>query len=265
MLGNPANVIQNMGANMKFSTQWLNAKAGLAALLLAGCFAFASARAQEDSQPGAGDDPLAEDSEAPAKVPAPPVQPEAPQASEKPGELDDLLEGLDEPVEGEDVALEDAGNSPFSKISRTMRRAERLIARAEGEQTAPLHEEIVQDLDALIAKMQKQCEACKGGGKPKPGGKGSKPGNGKTGGGGGGPSKGGPAKDSTSKTRDMKSESVDRAAGQLQLIKALWGGLPEREQLEKLRQFQEEEFVPEFELLTEEYFKALTGAPAEQP
>ena len=87
----------------------------------------------------------------------------------------ELLEGLEtipldetaEPKPGGDASPTDVATSDedtFTRISKRMREAERLIAKTTAAKTtAKVQKEILTDLDKLIADLEKQCQKCQGG------------------------------------------------------------------------------------------------------
>ncbi len=160
--------------------------------------------------------------------------------------------------EGEDLGAGQggAGSKDWLKLVKDrMRQAESVLAARDASGRASSAQQgAVSELDAMIAKLQKQCENCGGqcnkplgppqNKPPKPGGKkGSKPGE-------------------TSAVAGTKpAPPVDKAAVG-SLVKDLWGRLPER-QREELLQPLSEEFLPEYAADIEEYFRVLAETPAE--
>jgi hypothetical protein len=160
-------------------------------------------------------------------------------------------------LEGEDVEEPQSAASRdgwLKNVQRRMKSAASLLAsqNASGE-ASTTQQEVVNELDAMIAKLQKQCESC--GGQcskppgpspkpPKPGGKsGSKPG------------------EATGTAATPTAAPIDRLAlGNL--VKDLWGRLPER-QREELLQPLSEEFLPEYAAEIEEYFRVLAETPGD--
>jgi hypothetical protein len=138
-----------------------------------------------------------------------------------------------------------------------MRQAESVLAARDATgRASSAQQEAVSELDAMIAKLQKQCENCGGqcnkppgppqNKPPKPGGKkGSKPG------------------EASAVAETKPAPPIDRAAVG-NLVKDLWGRLPER-QREELLQPLSEEFLPEYAADIEEYFRVLAETPNDQP
>ncbi len=158
--------------------------------------------------------------------------------------LDQLGEDLGEPQTAEDDWL--------SKVVRHMQTAQSLLEQTENSVSASSAQtEALTGLDAMIAELAERQSQCKGGqcsggkcDKP-PGKKPSKPGKaGKN-----------PAKSASSSTHSGADLSTDLAvAGEL--VKDLWGKLPER-QREQILQPLSEEFLPKYASEIEAYFRAL--------
>jgi len=161
--------------------------------------------------------------------------------------------------EGEDAGAgqEGAHSQDWLKLVKDrMRTAESVLAARDASgRASSAQQEAVSELDAMIAKLQKQCENC--GGQcnkppgppqdkpPKPGGKrGAKPG------------------ETSAVAATKAAPPVDKAAVG-NLVKDLWGRLPER-QREELLQPLSEEFLPEYAADIEEYFRVLAEAPNEK-
>ena len=150
-------------------------------------------------------------------------------------------------------------DNPLVEISRRMREAQRLIGRNDsGSTTQALQEQVVADLDKLIEQARKACKKCSPGDKQpqgvsarKPVGQPPKqPGNGQK------PSDK-PATNSSPRPKgNGQAAKVDVEAVR-DVIKALWGELPQNER-EQMLQLPIEEFLPKYELLIEEYFRRLS-------
>jgi hypothetical protein len=161
--------------------------------------------------------------------------------------------------EGEDLGAGQwgAGSAdPLKLVKDRMRQAESVLAARDASgRASSAQQEAVSELDAMIAKLQKQCENCGGqcnkpgplqNKPPKPGGKkGSKPG------------------ETSAVAATKPAPPVDKAAVG-NLVKDLWGRLPER-QREELLQPLSEEFLPEYAADIEEYFHVLAETPSDQP
>lgn len=188
----------------------------------------------------------------------------------------ELLEGAGRPADAADEASkppdagalegEDAGDEsdeqPLSRVGRRMMSVRRAIPRVESaRRTAQAQEEIVQDLAKLIEQLEKQCP---GGACDKPGSSGgqktagrkpvsqSKPG---TASGEGAAPASQAAKESSQRLRKETAQRPDASTVQ-SLLKNTWGNLPQRLR-EQMLQSPPEEFLPEFELELEQYFKRL--------
>jgi hypothetical protein len=152
----------------------------------------------------------------------------------------------------------DDGN-PVLAIARRMRDVESRIARADcGDGTQRTQREILAELDELIKLARKSCGQCKPGEKKPCNGVSerkpvaqpcNKPGGGKP----GGPNQGQIGR------ADVKSPDTRRADVEQTktLMKRLWGELPQRDR-EQMLQTPPEEFLPEYELLIEDYFRRLS-------
>lgn len=189
----------------------------------------------------------------------------------------ELLEGLETPapppveIDGEDLG---AAEDPLVRMVGQMRTVETSLRDARlGPPTQRLQQEIIADLDKLIAQQQKQCQ----GGAPKPGGSQSpKPGQPKPGEPRPGPPKPGSpsqkvgqqaASDSQDETRPGKDGEAELVAPQ-DLLKHVWGHLPPRLR-ERMLQNPNEKFLPKYEREIEAYFRQLIdlddAAPPMEP
>jgi hypothetical protein len=154
-----------------------------------------------------------------------------------------------------------AGESPLARISDRMSKAGRLIAAqvTDGE-TRKVQDEIVNDLDALIEELSKQCKNCSSGqcenpgqqqqtsqSKPKPG-EGKKPGS---------PNQAqNAAQQSQVPTGGGKPSNPGELSDQ-ELLKQLWGQLPQHMR-QQLLQSSADEFLPKYRADLEEYFRKLS-------
>jgi hypothetical protein len=116
-----------------------------------------------------------------------------------------------------------------------------------------VQQEVVDELDAMISQLQKQCEKC-GGQCNKPPGASNKPAK---------PSakRGGKPGETAGVAKTQAGGRIDRTAVS-NLVKDIWGRLPER-QREELLQPLSEEFLPEYAAEIEEYFRVLAEPPAD--
>jgi hypothetical protein len=180
-------------------------------------------------------------------------QPEGP-TDDKAGNLPPLLrERLES---GGEAAV---GDNPLLAVARRMHEVQGRIARNDAAQgTQDLQKQIVADLDKLIRQAKKSCNKSGSSSsnpqqtaarqpvgpqspQPKPGGK------------------AGNAPATTSSERqgpDPVARKVDMEQMRA-VIKRLWGELPQHER-EQLLQLPDEEFLPKYELLIEEYFRRLS-------
>ena len=124
------------------------------------------------------------------------------------------------------------------------------------QQAGEVQQEVVTQLDKLIAELSKQCKSCNGqsaGGPPKPsqasqskpGKPGAAAGSGQT-----------AARDSTDRLDSSTAKPVDK--GDIEaVVKDLWGHLPERSREQMMQSFSEE-FLPKYELEIEQYYRRLS-------
>jgi hypothetical protein len=176
-------------------------------------------------------------------------------------ELDrELMRGL----EGEDIGKEQA--DPLVTVGRRMREVESLIAGKEaGQTTQELQQQIVKELDELIRDLRQRSQSQSASSSSQQrqqtrSGKVQQPGEtpsqsqqlGKQ-----------PARDSSSRLSQNKAQRPDPEAMR-EMMKRVWGHLPQRER-EQMQQSLNEQFLPQYELQIEQYFKALVEQPAQQP
>ncbi len=144
----------------------------------------------------------------------------------------------------------------LTRVIDHMKTAEkRLAVSAERTPASAAQAEALTGLDAMIAELTQRKSQCQGGncnkpGEPKPGQK-PKP-NGKTG--------QNPAQTAPSSTNSDADLSTDLAAAG-ELVKDLWGKLPER-QRQQILQPLSEEFLPKYASEIEAYFRALAQPTA---
>lgn len=176
------------------------------------------------------------------------------------GQLDEqLLEQLGENG-GDDIGEQQAaGDDWLAKVVRSMRTAQSLLEQPEvADSASSAQMDALTGLDAMIAELTERKSKCQGGNCQKPGG--SKPGkkkgkSGKTG--------KNAAEDSAPPTSSDADLSTDLAvAGQL--VKDLWGKLPER-QREQILQPLSEEFLPKYASEIEAYYRALADPNRPRP
>ena len=165
-----------------------------------------------------------------------------------------------------------SASQPLARVEHSMQHAQTLLAQPAANRKAgtnqlagPVQQEILSDLDKLIADLSKQCQCCNGqcqGGQcnqpPKPG---EKPKSGKSGVAAGRGHKA--ARDSTDRLDSSTAKPVDKGEVN-EMVKALWGHLPERSR-EQMRQSFSDEFLPKYELEIEQYYRRLSEEQAESP
>jgi hypothetical protein len=187
---------------------------------------------------------------------AAPVQPAPKTKTTK--EIEDSLKAST-PLHGFGAGANPALQS-LARVQNGMQHAQSLLTQpgAGGEPSSaklatPVQQAVLSDLDKLIADLSKQCQCCNGqcsGGQcnspPKPGQK--KPGKagaGRT-----------AARDSTDRLDSSSAKPVDKGEVN-EMVKALWGHLPERSREQMLQSFSDE-FLPKYELEIEQYYRRLS-------
>lgn len=184
--------------------------------------------------------------------------------------VDELRRMLDPPKQPAPTEGEDVGESPLARISGRMASASQLIAKQNlNGETREVQEEIVSELDRLIEKLNKQCQNCKKGGQcNKPGSQQTqsstpKPGAGK-------PSASQAKSAGATESRVSAGGGGEAQPGEVadgEVVKQLWGQLPERLR-QQLLQSTADEFLPKYRAELEQYFRRLaeeqgTQAPSE--
>jgi hypothetical protein len=175
-----------------------------------------------------------------------------------------ILPRTDREDQGEDIGGP-SGPLPLVRAQYGMRTAQALLAAPQNQddvdRAGRAQDEVVSELDALIAELSRQCRSCaacqNSGEKPgecrrSPGaatGK-VKPGHGSA-----------PARDSNDRLDRASAQSVDAADVQ-PLLKRLWGHLPERVR-EQMLQSYSDSFLPQYELELEKYYRRLAEEPAD--
>jgi len=169
--------------------------------------------------------------------------------------------GLD-PLAGEDLGQED---DPLLHLGKRMRQSESLISRGNtGDPTQRMQDEIIKDLDALIAAARNTLPSCNSGRSSRPGAKDSAKMAGKN------PSKQGTgdfrpnplAKDSEEGIRKDRI-AKPKGAESMSSERALWGLLPKQVQ-EAIRNAQSSKFLPEYADEVRDYFSRLAELYQEQ-
>jgi len=170
---------------------------------------------------------------------------------------------------GEDIG-QPSGSLSLARVRMGMQQAQSLLAAKQAAADAPTfqqageaQQQVVAQLDKLIAELSKQCKNCQcnsPGQSPKPSQRSQKkPGksssaasSGKT-----------AARDSTDRLDSTSAKPVDK--GDLEAtVKDLWGHLPERSREQMMQSFSEE-FLPKYELEIEQYYRRLSEEQVESP
>lgn len=211
---------------------------------------------------------LEDEFDRPGVPPQRPIAPPSPPADDS--DLTD--EQLLREFEGEDLGAEE--ENPLLRISRRMREAQQRLTEADGgRRTQGMQQQIVRELDQLLEVLRQQL-AASGGGAPQTSpsqepaqrqevsNPQQQPGQGTPGQGGEAP-----AREATTRLGTAQAQRVARAPID-RVMKELWGHLPPRVR-EQLLQGAVEEFLPEYELQIEDYFRRLveesrTGGTAPQ-
>jgi hypothetical protein len=167
-------------------------------------------------------------------------------------EVEDLGTRLRRELGAAAVAEED---SPLLEVARRMREVEGRIAQSDsGLTTQRLQQQIVADLDELIRQARKRCQQGKPSGAPSQ--QSSSGGQPKQGTGGTKPSEK-PVSASTQRTDNGERRKLDRQQMQA-LVQELWKVALPPQQREQLQQWSFDEFLPQYELLIEEYYRHLS-------
>ena len=159
---------------------------------------------------------------------------------------------------------------PLARIGQQMRTVEKLLQRQKAaDNTQRMQGQILSDLEALIKKLEQQCQKGDSSGeKPsksqsqqasRDSVKQPKPGSGDP---AGQPSNK-PAKESTERLgkNDVQKPDLDAIKG---LLKDAWGQLPPHAR-EQMLQSPPEQFLPKYELLIEKYYKRLAEEQKQKP
>lgn len=172
---------------------------------------------------------------------------------------DDLLD--DDALDGELMrelqqhSPEDDPNAPLTSIGRAMRDVEELVGRAKaGKPTQQMQDKIVADLERLLEEARRRQQKSSSSQESQSSSRQSASRQSRPGGAAGGASDK-PAQDSSSTLRDRAAARPDPAEMQ-DLIRELWGHLPEHER-QMVINSTVEQFLPKYELLIEAYFKRL--------
>jgi hypothetical protein len=199
------------------------------------------------------------------------VLPVRPQSSENGASRSDksttrLVPPIDEA--GEDIGGP-SGPLLLARVRNDMRRAEMLLGHATDvpttiQQAGTVQKRVVAQLDELIAELSKQCQGGQGqqSNNPSPKSsqrseaKASKPRRATS------PGKS-PARDSSDPLNRANTQAVDKGEVD-ELVKQLWGHLPERSREQVLQSFSDE-FLPKYELEIEQYYRRLSEEQEDPP
>jgi hypothetical protein len=188
-----------------------------------------------------------------------------PQAVERPKDTKEIEDSLEAstPLRGFGAAASPTSQS-LARVQIGMLQAQSLLTQPAGDGSpaapklaSPVQNAIISDLDKLIADLSKKCQSCNGqcNQPPKPG-QNSKPG--KPGAAGSGRTA---ARDSTDRLNSSSAKPVDKGEVN-EMVKALWGHLPERSRQQMLQSFSHE-FLPKYELEIEQYYRRLSEEQGE--
>ena len=152
--------------------------------------------------------------------------------------------------------------SPFARVQEGMQNAQTLLAQpgptshsGTVKLAGSVQQEVVSELDKLIAQLSKQCQSqCQGGQCDKPPDPNAKPKSGNKPGMAAGRGKAA-ARDSTDQLNRTTAQPVDKGDVK-DVVKELWGHLPERSREQMLQSFSDD-FLPKYELEIEQYYRKL--------
>lgn len=156
---------------------------------------------------------------------------------------------------------------PLVRVRQGMQNAQTMLAQPGIDTHAgnvklanTVQQDVVSELDKLIAQLSKQCQSCNGGqcNKPPQPGDDNRPGQPKP---GGKPSSAtargqSPARDSNDRLDRTAAQPVDKGYV-VDAVKHLWGQLPERSRAQMLQSFSDE-FLPKYEQEIEQYYRRLS-------
>ncbi len=166
-----------------------------------------------------------------------------------------------EPDAESPAADPDEATHPLAQVGQRMRQAQHQLGQRQvGEATQAIQQRIVADLEQLLRQMNRRKQGGGSSSQESPEQQASRRSQtqpnsgGQPGGNGQGAADSGPARDSTDQLRQQTPEQA--AAERQELLKDLWGHLPERVR-EQMLQASMDQFLPKYQLLLEEYFKRL--------
>jgi hypothetical protein len=166
-----------------------------------------------------------------------------------------IVPDLSTGVPGEDVGQR-SGGAALEQIERQMGTAQSLLHQAKSpDRASEIQQKVVADLDALIAQLSKQCQggACQSSGECKSPSQRAQAAGAKPAAKPGGAS---PARDSTTRIGRNDPKAVDLGDRE-QLLKDFWGHLPPHTR-EQMLQSHSDEFLPQYELDIEQYYRRLS-------
>lgn len=199
-------------------------------------------------------------------------------ATQSPSSKDENLPPLGKTPEANTTPPVASALMPLARVQQGMQNAQTMLAQpgidthvGTVKLANSVQQEVVSELDKLIAELSKKCQCCGGGqcNKPPQPGECNKPGQPKP------ESKPGsstarsqaPARDSNDRLDRASAQPVDKG-DVVNAMKHLWGQLPERSRAQMLQSFSDE-FLPKYEHEIEQYYRRLseegTKNNSEQP
>jgi hypothetical protein len=164
---------------------------------------------------------------------------------------------------GEDVG-QPSGSAALDKIEHGMSTAQTLLSQAKApDRAGAVQQGVVADLDALIAQLSKQCQ---GGGQcqsPQQSNQASQRSQASAAKPGAKPGGSAPARDSTTRIGRNNAGAADPGERE-RLLKDFWGHLPPHAR-EQMLQLHSDEFLPQYELEIEQYYRRLSDEDATTP
>jgi hypothetical protein len=167
---------------------------------------------------------------------------------------------------GEDIG-QPSGPLPLVRVRQGMQQAERLLnppltaTNAQSlNQAGAVQQQVVKHLDELIAELSKQCQACRPGGQQSQSGQTQASQKQQQAGQSSATAARGStaAQDSTTRLGQSTGQPAANDKTDIDnLMKALWGHLPDRNREQMLQSFSHE-FLPKYELEIEEYYRRLS-------
>ncbi len=190
------------------------------------------------------------------------------------GVISQIVSAAESPnPESSQPGLPAAGGEPIVKIGKDMEELAKRFAetsRDDDPRATQLKERIIVQLDALLEQLQKQSQRQPAGGQSSSGARPGQQQDSRTSLGSEGPrglTVSGETKDSQGPSRES-SQRIGKAAPEinlaqlLEVVKDVWGHLPEKER-ERLRQHAADQVVPGHDLAVEKYFRRLAAESTE--